>query len=261
VPVVRAVWAAVAAAVAVAAGSQLRLPDRLPARTLRVPILMYHRVGGVPAHAAGPFIRGLTVPPRVFAAEMEWLARNGFHAISQVQLLEALERGARLPPKPVMITFDDGYRDVLYNAAPLLRRLHMAATAYVITSRVGGPDPSFLDWGELRTLERDGFTIGSHSEHHLDLTALPPAQAWRELAGSRALLERRLGQPVLWFAYPAGSEDARVVALTRRAGYLLAVTTQPGELQSARRPLLLHRDEIRGDLRVASFAALLHSAS
>lgn len=260
-PAFRAVWAAVAAAAAVAAGSHLRLPDRLPARTLWVPILMYHRVGGVPAHAAGPFIRGLTVAPRVFAVEMEWLARNGFHVISQVQLLEALEWGAKLPPKPVMITFDDGYRDVLYNAAPILRRLHMPATAYVITARVGGPDPSFLDWGELRTLERDGFTIGSHTEHHLDLTALAPAQAWRELAGSRAILERRLGRPVLWLAYPGGREDAQVVALTRRAGYLLAVTTQPGDVQSARQPLLLHRDEILGNLRVASFAALLHSAS
>lgn len=245
---------------AVAAGNQLGLPARLPARTLDVPILMYHRIGSVPPGARGPYIRGLTVAPLAFAAQMRWLVANGFHAIGERQLLSALEWGGRLPPKPVMITFDDGYRDVLYNAEPVLHRLRMPATAYIITDRVGGPDPSFLDWGNLRALERDGFTIGSHTVHHLDLTTLSPAAAWLELDRSRALLRRRLHRAVDWFAYPAGREDAQVVALARRAGYLLAVTTQPGALQSAETPLLLHRDEILGGESLSSFAALLHSA-
>jgi len=259
-PLARAVLAAVAAATAVTAGIQLRLPARLPARTLDVPILMYHLVGKVPRYG-GRFTRGLTVAPRQFAAEMDWLAANGFHAITQVQLLDALEWGRKLPQRPVMITFDDGYRDILYNAAPVLRRLHMPATAYVITDRVTGRDPSFLDWGGLRALEHDGFTIGSHTQHHLDLTVLPAPEAWQELAGSRRILQHGLSRPVDWFAYPGGSENPQVVSLVRRAGYLLAVTTQPGSRQSAQQPLLLRRDEILGGESLSAFAALLHSAS
>jgi peptidoglycan/xylan/chitin deacetylase (PgdA/CDA1 family) len=100
-------------------------------------------------------------------------------------------------------TFDDGYRDVLWNAVPVLTRLRMPATAYVITGRVSGPDSSFLTWGELRALERHGVAIGSHTVHHLELPLLSDASARRELVESRRALERHLGQPVQWFAYPA----------------------------------------------------------
>ena len=76
---------------------------------------MYHRVA--PTLPAGPPItRRLTVASADFAAQMEWLKRHGWHAVTQRQVFAALERGARLPRKPVAITFDDGYRDVLWNA-------------------------------------------------------------------------------------------------------------------------------------------------
>jgi len=216
---------------------------------------MYHRVGPEPH---GPAITDrLTVPTPLFAAEMRWLRAAGFHAITQLQLFAALEYGARLPQRPVLITFDDGYRDVLWNAAPVLRRLRMPATAYVITGRTSGPDSSFLTWDELRLLERDGFTIGSHTVHHLELTQLPPALALQELVVSRRALERRLGHAVQWLAYPAGRENAEVVALARRAGYLLAVTTMPGDLQSALHPLELHRYEVLDATGVRGLAAML----
>jgi len=222
---------------------------------LDVPILMYHRIGPEPR---GPAITdALTVPPAVFAAQMLWLRAAGFDAITQRQLFAALEYGARLPRRPVLITFDDGYRDVLWNAAPLLRRLRMPATAYVITGRTSGPDSSFLTWDELRLLERDRFTIGSHTVHHLELTSLPAPLALDELVRSRRALERHLGHAVRWLAYPAGRENAAVVALARRAGYLVAVTTSPGELQSARHPLELHRDEVLDVTGVRGLAAML----
>lgn len=249
-----AAWTAVTSALL----PPLRFPRRLPDRTLNVPILMYHRVGRLPAHP-GLYGAGLTVPTGVFRAQMEWLHRNGFHAITPEQLFDALEWGRTLPPRPVLLTFDDGYADVLYQAEPILHRLGMPATAFVITDRVSGPDPSFLTWRDLRDLERDGFTIGSHTVHHLDLAALSPAQAWYELERSRATLEQRLGVPIDWFAYPAGDYDATVVALARKAGYLLAVTTRPGTAQSALDPLTLHRDEIVRGTGVAGLAALLHS--
>jgi peptidoglycan/xylan/chitin deacetylase (PgdA/CDA1 family) len=208
-----------------------------------------------------PISDALTVEPRAFDAQMEWLAEHGFHAITDRQLLRALDLAAPLPRRPVLITFDDGYRDVLHNAAPVLRRLHWPATAFVITDRISGPDPSFLTWRELRDLEHDGFTIGSHTVHHLNLTKLSPQQVWSELRQSQRTLERHLGRPVHSLAYPYGAADAAVVAAARGTGYALAFTTRPGDAQSAGRRLLLHRYDIHRNVGLASFGALLHSGS
>ena len=234
----------------------LRLPVPLPRRRVDVAILMYHRVG--PLSPREPAItNALTVPSAAFAAQMLWLRSHGFHAISQRRLFDALERGSPLPARPVLITFDDGYRNILWNAAPVLARLHMPATAYVITARISGPDSSFLTWSELRRLEGRGFDIGSHTVHHLELPYLNRAQALFELVASRRALEKHLGHPVQWFSFPAGAENAALLPLVRRAGYVLAVTTQPGELQSADHPFLLHRDEILATTGVRGLAALL----
>jgi peptidoglycan/xylan/chitin deacetylase (PgdA/CDA1 family) len=202
--------------------------------------------------------RALTVTPEDFARQMHWLQAHGFEAVSQPQVFAALEHAAPLPTHPVMITFDDGYRDVLTNAAPVLARRRMPATAYVITHRISGPDPSFLTWNQLSMLERDGVTIGSHTVHHVELTLLTDATALHELVDSRIALERRLRHPVQWFSYPAGAESTHAAALVRRAGYVLAVTTHPGKLQSAALPLELKRYEILDTTGVAGLAALLH---
>ena len=225
-------------------------------RTLVLPILLYHRID-VLRPSLPAITRRLTVSPGDFAAQMEWLKRHGFHAVTELQAFDALERGAALPPKPVMITFDDGYRDVLWNASPVLERLGLPATSYVITGRISGPDPSFLTWGELDVLEQRGVAIGSHTVSHLPLTQLGSDQALRELRDSRQALEYHLGHPVRWFAYPYGAEDSRIVALTAQAGYLLAVTTQGGTTQRGDQPLLLHREEVVDTTGVAGLAGLL----
>jgi peptidoglycan/xylan/chitin deacetylase (PgdA/CDA1 family) len=243
---------------AVVVAFDLTRPSHPPGRSIDLPVLMYHRVGRLP-YQPTPTSTKLTVQPAVFKAQMEWLARHGFHAITVAQLYAALERRKPLPSRPVLITFDDGYRDVLHYAAPVLRRLGMPAVAFIITDRVSGPDPSFLTWPQLRDLERDGFTIGSHTVHHLPLPSLPAAQVLAELTQSRATLERHLGTAVAWFAYPDGAENASVVQLVRKAGYRLAFTTQTGFTQYAREPLLLHRDEIPRSDGLAGFAALLNS--
>jgi peptidoglycan/xylan/chitin deacetylase (PgdA/CDA1 family) len=225
------------------AGGVLRLPEPLPARTIDLPILMYHRIGPIPANIPA-VTKTLTVTPQDFAGQMEWLKSHGYHAISQLQAYRALEAGKPLPSKPVMITFDDGYRDVLWHAAPVLHRLHMPATEYVITGRVSNGDPSFLTWPQLVRLEKLGVTIGSHTVTHQDLVLMSPSQALAELRDSRRALEHHLGHAVQWFAYPFGAENAAVVSLAQRVGYVLAVTTNGGTAQSAAEPLLLHREEV-----------------
>jgi peptidoglycan/xylan/chitin deacetylase (PgdA/CDA1 family) len=215
---------------------------------------MYHRVGSPPP-GASTITRRLTVSPGDFEAQMRWLTRHG-HAITQAQLFAALVRGASLPRQPIVITFDDGYRDVLDHAAPVLRRLGMPAIAYVITKRIGAGSP-FLSWRMLRRLEHDGVEIGSHTVSHADLTTVSERRALSELIASRLALERYLGHPVQWLAYPYGGATARVAALARRAGYVLAVTTRPGYEQDARRPLELDRLRVLDSTHVAGLASLL----
>ena len=234
--------------------SHLRLPAALPQRTIVLPILLYHRIA--PVSSALPSItQRLTVSPADFAAQMVWIVHHGYHAITELQAFNALEHGAALPHRALMITFDDGYRDVLWNAAPVLQRLHLRATDFVITGRISGPDSSFLTWPELVRLERKGVEIGSHTITHADLPALSPAGAFPELRRSRLILERHLHRAVQWLAYPYGKTDATVVSLVRRAGYLLAMTEVPGNVQSARRPFLLRRDEILDTSGVSGVAA------
>jgi peptidoglycan/xylan/chitin deacetylase (PgdA/CDA1 family) len=243
-------------AVAAKPPPRLHLPTTLPARTLSVPILMYHRIDELKASLPS-ITRALTVDPADFAAQMRWVKTHGYHTLTQRQLFDALELGTALPAKPVLITFDDGYRDVYGKAMPALHRLGMHATAYVITGRISGSDPSFLTWGMLAKMERRGFDIGSHTVHHVELPTAGAALATKELLDSRRALEHHLGHPVQWFAYPAGRFDAASAALVAKAGYVLAVTTQPGKVQSAQAPLELHRYEVQDTTGVAGIAAFL----
>jgi peptidoglycan/xylan/chitin deacetylase (PgdA/CDA1 family) len=221
-----------------------------------VPILMYHRIAKLRARLPA-ITRALTVDPGDFAAQMRWLAGHRFHTVTQEQLFGALEHGEQLPTRPVVITFDDGYRDVLANAAPVMHRLGMHGTAYVITSRISGSDVSFLSWLQLNTLEENGIEIGSHTVDHAELPALSDPAALQELIRSRHALELHLHHPVQWFAYPAGKFDSRTEALVRQAGYVLAVTTQPGVDQDARSPFALHRYEVLDTTGVRGLASLL----
>jgi len=252
------VWAAaVLAAIATLAGAGPAAHTAASSpRRIRVPILMYHRIDRLEAGLPG-ITRRLTVDPADFERQMLWLSRRGFHTITQAQLLASVDQGRPLPPRPILVTFDDGYRDVLEHAAPVIARLGMHATEYVITGRLSGADPSFLTPPQLRALERQGVEIGSHTVTHAKLVDTSDADASEELLDSRRTLERALGHPVPWLAYPYGSYDGRVAALAARAGYVLAVTTDSGQCQDPSRPLELERLEVIDTTGVAGLAALL----
>ena len=235
---------------------RLHLPNRLPKHHVTVPILMYHRIN-VSDPAEPAVSRRLTVHPDDFARQMAWLKRRGYRTVTQRELFAALFRGRPLGPRPVLITFDDGYRDVFFKASPVLSRHGFRATAYVISGRISAGDSSFLTWPMLHALERRGIEVGSHTVLHRDLTRLGTAEAMAELVESRRRLERELGHPVQWLAYPFGRCNARVEALARRAGYVLATTTEPGVRQSASGPLALRRLRVLDSTGVRGLEQLL----
>ena len=222
--------------------------------TVRVPILMYHRVAD-PAPMRTEGERTLNVPPADFARQMDWLRSHGFTTVTQSQLFSALSGGAALPAKPVLLTFDDGYIDISKTVLPILRARKMVGTAYVITSRVTGPDRAFMKFKALRKIEAGGIEVGSHTVNHVDLTSLSSSALREELAGSRRTLEKGLGHPVQWLCYPAGRYDATVEAMARETGYVLATTTEPGITHSASRPYALSRVRISNTTGVSGLAS------
>jgi peptidoglycan/xylan/chitin deacetylase (PgdA/CDA1 family) len=210
-------------------------PAGAPARSVAVPVLTYHRVHSMPA--VGQL--DLIVDPATFAAELQALHDGGYHTIHQAQLFDALYKGAPLPPKPIIISVDDGYVDDVRTILPDLERLHMVATFFVITGRM--TEPGFLSADQIRELDRAGMDVGDHTAHHLDLPQLTQAELQGEIGGSKHVLESVVGHPVYYFAYPFGAFDDRVVQEVRAAGFSMAYTTAGGTSESTSAPLTMPR--------------------
>jgi peptidoglycan/xylan/chitin deacetylase (PgdA/CDA1 family) len=210
-------------------------PSGAPERSVRVPVLTYHRVA--PLSAVG--LTDLKVDPANFVAELSALSEGGYHTIHQAQLFDALYKGAALPPKPIIISVDDGYVDDVTRILPALQRFHMVATFFVITGRT--TEPGFLSSAQIRELDQAGMDVGDHTAHHLDLRQLTPSELQSETAGSRQALDRIVGHPVYFFAYPFGAFNDSVVAAVKDAGFSMAYTTAGGDTESTTAPLTMPR--------------------
>jgi peptidoglycan/xylan/chitin deacetylase (PgdA/CDA1 family) len=181
----------------------------------RLAVLLYHRVGP-PLRSSHP---ELTVSPRKFESQLRFLVRQGFAGISATSWLAALADGGPLPPRPIVLTFDDGYADLTEWAFPSLERLGWSATVFVSASTIGGrsewdepegADLPILSAEDIRTWAARGIEFGAHGSTHRDLTRVEPEQLRREVVGGRDELAGLLGRPVTAFAYPYGSYDDEV---------------------------------------------------
>jgi peptidoglycan/xylan/chitin deacetylase (PgdA/CDA1 family) len=236
----------------------LALPANAVTRTVHVPILTWHRV----AVFAQEYTKSLpdeTVEPSAFAEEIGALASHGYHPISQVQLFNALFHGAPLPSRPVLLSVDDGYVDDVKTILPILQAHHFVATFYIITHRFH--EQGFLNTTEVRRLDAAGMDIGAHTRNHVPLATVSAAEMTQQIAGSRRDLERVVGHPVQWFAYPFGSFNDAVVAAVRRAGFVLAVTTNGGTSESALAPLTMPRIHVGRSAGVGTVLACASSGA
>jgi peptidoglycan/xylan/chitin deacetylase (PgdA/CDA1 family) len=219
------------------------------ARTLRV--LMYHKVNDL-------WPNPTTVPTAVFEEQMSLLGELGYTPVGLDAVLDHYLRGVPLPRGAVLLTFDDGYRDNLENALPILRRHGYPAVLFVPIGyldderplpheeslRLLGVRNETVDWSELAELEAGGIRIESHGIGHRPLSELDPAEAVREIALSKLKLEGRLGREVEAFAFVKGSHaDYRPehASLVQQAGYKLAFTSVSGANGSATDPFRLRR--------------------
>jgi peptidoglycan/xylan/chitin deacetylase (PgdA/CDA1 family) len=224
---------------------------------------MYHLVSD---YVPGAF-EGYTVTPRQFAAQVRTLTRLGVTAVSPQDLRAAHQEGRPLPPRPVVITFDDGFRDCLRHAAPVLHEAGLRATMYVVAGLLGSSSrwlaPEGLEHlplisaAEARELEQAGVECQSHTFSHPRLAQLDAAGIASELSLSRQVLEDALGHPVRSLAYPHGSVDARVRAQAEQEGYLTGYTTQPGKAVPSDDVLATPRVKVDGRRGHADFVARL----
>jgi peptidoglycan/xylan/chitin deacetylase (PgdA/CDA1 family) len=222
-----------------------------PGESLVVPILMYHyiRINPVATDKLG---FGLSVTPDDFAAQMTYLHDAGAHTVTLAQVMSALDGGPALPPRPVVLTFDDGHDDFATQAVPIMRRYGFVGTDYVVPGFLG--HTSYMTSAQVQQVDALGMVVGAHTVHHVALATVPPAVAAAEIDGSKQLLEQLLGHPVLDFAYPYGSYDPAVVALAKAAGFRDAVTTYSGDVQYAASPYVLGRFKVGGGENIATFA-------
>jgi len=216
-----------------------------------VPILEYHVLGAAPAGTAYP---ELFVGRADFSRQMDWLDRNEYEAVTLEQVERAWSHGAALPAKPVVLSFDDGYRPQFTFALPELRKHGWPG---VLNLKAEGSD---LYTSNVEAMIDAGWELAAHTIHHLDLTTLDAGRLKEEVAGSRAILRREYGVPVENFCYPAGRYDETVIAAVEAAGYVGATTEVPG-YASREKPYELDRYEILGSSGVQGMAEDLRSGA
>lgn len=178
-------------------------------------ILTYHSISDT-----GP---PLAISPALFAEQMEWLASNA-QVIRLFDLVQGLTSSA-VPPRSVVLTFDDALLDFHTNAAPVLQRLKLPAIVFVPTGRCGGPDrwnrraPSdermLMSWEQIQELAQQGFEFGAHSVTHPILTKISISEAEREIVSAKRQLEGKLGKPIDFFCYPYGRWNRPVREIVR----------------------------------------------
>lgn len=231
-------------------------PDKFKA----VPILMYHKVN--PDPAVGGY--GLRVSPRSFEKQMAYLSRSGYSAISLTDLADHFDVGKPLPPRPIIITFDDGYLDNYTYAYPILKKYGFTATIFVVAGTVGGindfdsnegrqPENRMAGWKELKEMADGGITIGGHTLRHPHLAGLTPEEARFEISEGRKMLETALNRPVEVFCYPYGNFDPDTVDAVREMGFRAAVTTEQGLGRYQEEAFTLKRIRVRGDYSYSRF--------
>lgn len=221
-----------------------------------VPILCYHRFGGA--------ANKMSVSPGNFAAQMEWLSKNGYHVIKLSQLMGFLQGKAPLPKRSVVITIDDGYESTHRHALPVLKKYNFPATLFVYTDFIGAGDA--VTWPQMQELVKSGLVdIQAHSKSHRNLIERQPGESderYRqnleaEARVPREVLEKRLPIEVRHYAYPYGDSNEAMLDILARQKYTMAVTVNPGGNGFFAQPMMLRRTMIFGDHDIEAFKSKL----
>lgn len=216
---------------------------------VNIPILMYHHIRDYndPADKVGT---DLSVKPSNFKAQIDYLKDNGFATITLEELNSFPTR--KLPEKPVIITFDDGYDNAYNEAYPLLKANGQIGVFYIISSYIGRE--GFLTAIQIKELSDNKMEIGSHTADHIDMTQLSADKLYYEVTESKNRLESIIGRKVRSFCYPSGKHNDTVDDAVKNAGYLNATTTYMAMSSTSENKMILSRLRINPSDNITSFA-------
>lgn len=225
-----------------AEGIQL-IPGRLSIAAMdrRVPVIMFHDV--IPQRGPGSVYFDDTLAN--FTAQIQFIHDNGLVPITIKQLYDHLSQGAQIPPNAICLTFDDNYLGFYKYAYPILKQFNYPAAMFVHTNYVGdltGGHPK-MNWDQLQELVKGGLvTIGGHTESHpLDLSVLTDHQQATEIAGSKTILEKHLGVPIDFMAWPNGKFNQTSIDIATKAGYKMVFAMNEGFAEESPNMYSIHR--------------------
>lgn len=216
-----------------------RIEAASPSATMRVPILMYHYVEYV-QDKNDTIRQSLNINPFIFEKQIKTLSEAGYTFMTASELGEVLDGKRFLPPKPILLTFDDGHWDFATDILPILKKYHAKSTQYVIPGFTGGSD--FMSKKQVQEAIDSGIVdIGAHTVHHMSLKGEPLARVKYEVEESKKMLEDTYHIKVVSFAYPNGSFDTQAEKVVKESGFTTSVSTVPGIQQSQGSRYFLYR--------------------
>jgi poly-beta-1,6-N-acetyl-D-glucosamine N-deacetylase len=222
-------------------------PDINPlARQAKVPVMMYHDI--LPEKQVF-----FDVTPEEFEQHLKLIKEKGLTPISMDQLVIHLRTGAPLPPKPILLTFDDGYLGHYTHVYPLLKKYNYPGLFAIYTAKVGKQlGRSSLNWDQLRQMSKDPLiTISSHSVNHKPMAGMPADELVLETQVAKRILETELKVPIRYFTYPIGKYDQAAVDGVQAAGYEAALTMRDADEKLAGESENLLKIERVGQSRLA----------
>jgi len=227
-------------------------------RTLDVPILMYHYISEPPA-GSDAIRTDLSVTPERFDEQLAYLKSAGYTTISLNDLVRALTVGAPLPERPIVLTFDDGYRDAYEHAYPLLTKYGYAGTFFLITSYIDQGHPEYLTWPQVSEMAAAGMSMEAHGYTHDAMEGRGRDYLIWQMLGSKEAIEERTGEIVRCFCYPSGHYDEEAMQVLHELGYWAATTTLFGHEHSSESLFDLERVRVHGDYTLPRFSDLLEA--
>ncbi|ERI94791.1 polysaccharide deacetylase [Clostridiales bacterium oral taxon 876 str. F0540] len=214
-----------------------------------IPVLMYHSIDFQPKN-------DLKVPKDKFEEQMKYLKENGYTTLTMEELYKALNNMDEIPEKPVVLSFDDGYRDNYTEAYPILKKYNLKGTVFIISDLVD-KSTAYLSSSQIKEMSNYGINIESHTVYHEELNLLSYDRQFKTLARSKKDLEGITGKQITALAYPVGKYNDNAVKATSEAGYKMAFTTRYGFAKKDSGMYTLSRIRINGSDSIATFKAKL----
>ena len=186
----------------------------------KIPILMYHSISYEKGNTA-------RIPKEKFREQMKYLKDNKYTTLSVDEFYSYMQTGKLAPSKPIVITFDDGYKDNYTTAYPILKEFGLKATIFVITNTID-TDKNYLTSNEIKTMDSNNIRFGSHTVAHEQLDKLSNGDNVKTMKESKAKLEKILGRNINYLAYPYGIYNDNTIKAAKESGYKLAFSTKYG---------------------------------